>query len=177
MIECSNITSAAEELKLAFKKCSKLKASDMDQLVNLIIAVQNCQESFENIHEGYTDSGTRLVDLIATIGDYDNSNNNTYIKVSDDTGQIFLNADDGLWIKSNFNTDFTTQLQNENLTKNTINELPSANGVLSVLSLSNLAPSSNTDSGSKGEVRIVGNTRYECIEDNQWVSSTVNTTF
>jgi len=39
------------------------------------------------------------------------------------------------------------------------------------------APSSNTDTGAKGEVRVVGTDRYECIATNTWVKSTVVITF
>jgi hypothetical protein len=39
------------------------------------------------------------------------------------------------------------------------------------------APISSIDTGTKGEVRVVGADRYECIATNTWVKSTVITTF
>jgi len=55
--------------------------------------------------------------------------------------------------------------------------LPNADGALLVLSDIITAPTSSTDTGSKGEVRIVGTTRYECIATDTWVKSTVVITF
>ena len=55
--------------------------------------------------------------------------------------------------------------------------LPDASGVILVISDIITAPISSTDTGSKGEVRIVGVTRYECIATDTWVKSTVVTSF
>jgi hypothetical protein len=48
-----------------------------------------------------------------------------------------------------------------------------------ILFISNIttAPLSSTAAGTKGEVRVVGADRYECININVWIKSTVVTTF
>ncbi len=52
----------------------------------------------------------------------------------------------------------------------------SINGDLLLLSDSVNAPSP-TDSGVKGEVRIIGTFRYECVDDNVWTRSAIETTW
>ena len=54
---------------------------------------------------------------------------------------------------------------------------PIGYGTLFLLANSVVAPTSSTDDGEKGEVRIVGGYRYECIALNTWVRSAVETTF
>ena len=43
------------------------------------------------------------------------------------------------------------------------------------LSTSTIAPTSSTDTGTKGEVRITGGYRYECINTNSWIRSAATT--
>ena len=42
-IECNEITQAANELFMAFQDCNKIKNSDLTKLVELVIAVNSCQ--------------------------------------------------------------------------------------------------------------------------------------
>lgn len=71
----------------------------------------------------------------------------------------------------------STTLRNDNADQSKVIQLTSEGGVVSLISDVTTAPTSNTDIGKKGEVRVVGNTRYECISDDTWISMTVTTTF
>lgn len=78
-----------------------------------------------------------------------------------------------------FNRDgFHTSLAPEStLTYDVIVRIPSVEGTTSVLSNTVTAPASSTAAGRKGEVRVVGTDRYECIANNTWIKHTVVTTF
>ena len=43
-INCNEITQVATELKMKFENCKVLKAEDLDTLVELVEAVNNCEE-------------------------------------------------------------------------------------------------------------------------------------
>lgn len=179
MITCNEISTTIEYLKSKFTPCKVLNANDLQLLLDLILAVQNCATGTgeEGEHEGYTDSGDRDANLRAIMGDFDDSNHGTQVIVDDGNSQIILRSEDGVWLLSDLNPGFSTQLLSGELEANVRITFPTTNGTISLLSQSNDAPASSTSPGARGEVRIVGNTRYECIADNTWVSSTINTTF
>ena len=67
----------------------KTKSFELQSIVNLVEA-----EIDVTANEGYAESGTRAGgNLIVTIGDHDNSNAGTVIKVEDDVGEISMTGD------------------------------------------------------------------------------------
>ncbi len=61
LIECNEINQVANELKIAFEDCKKLKSEDMQKLVDLILAVNTCAN-------GGVDYGTLVSTLYEPVG-------------------------------------------------------------------------------------------------------------
>ncbi len=61
LIECNEINQVANELKIAFEDCKKLKSEDMQKLVDLILAVNTCAN-------GGVDYGTLISTLYEPVG-------------------------------------------------------------------------------------------------------------
>lgn len=58
MIQCNEISQVANELIIAFQNCNKIKNSDLRKLVELVIAVRDCEAGGPNygtlVSESYT---------------------------------------------------------------------------------------------------------------------------
>jgi len=66
IIECSEINQVANELTIAFQDCNKIKNSDLRKLVDLVIAVNTCNNGGPNYNTLITDVYEPLTDTVVT---------------------------------------------------------------------------------------------------------------
>jgi len=66
VIECNTISQNINELLIAFQDCNKIKNSDLRRLVELVSAVNTCQNGGPNYNTLVTNSYSPITDQIVT---------------------------------------------------------------------------------------------------------------
>lgn len=136
------------------------------------------------------DNGTSYVDMFNNDGNIITNfyfNEDTFkisrANATTDIEESFILSVDGLEIIKRFlstgggYTSFSVETPNAVLSSIKIPAPSQSNDYVVQVISDNSPPSSNTDTGGKGEVRYDGSFKYECIDTDTWIRIPITTTF